>query len=118
MIEGISFTNTGLPMLILGTLAVVLPFLLIAKDTRSHGRVALGVTLTATVVVIVGTLVLILFDPRDIGTEGGWGILIQMYFRASLPLAMFWAPLLGLVWFTKAQRVEMLRNRDIVREDL
>lgn len=118
MIWGISFTNTGIPMLIVGTLAVVLPFVLSPRDTRSHWRVAGGVAGTAGIVVLAGALVLVVFDPRQIGADQArrWIVLAQIYLRASLPLAMFWAPLLALVWFGQAQRVERLRNDDMVRE--
>ncbi|MEO9894898.1 MAG: hypothetical protein ABJD13_09620 [Paracoccaceae bacterium] len=121
----ITFTNTGLPLLIFAGVALTLPSLMVPRDTRSHTRVARGMIATAAVLVVFGPLVAMAFDSRPLpagpaDTYKGqvWLLLYQFQFRASLTLALVWAPLLALVWFNASQRVEQLRGQDIVRESI
>ena len=121
----VTFTNTGLPLLIFAGVALTLPMLMVPRDTRSHTRVARGMIATALILVVFGPLVAMVFDsrtlpagPADASTGQIWLLLYQFQFRASLTLALVWAPLLALVWFNASQRVEELRGQDIVRESL
>ena len=115
---GFTIWNTGVPLVLIGILAIILPFLLIRKDTRSHRSVALGVAIAAVLLVLAGALILWGIDTRDIeiAENASASVLFQIYLRASFPFAMLWAPLLALIWFGKAQRVEKLRGEDLVRE--
>ncbi|MEM7076398.1 MAG: hypothetical protein AAGA28_13720 [Pseudomonadota bacterium] len=118
--QAITLTNTLLPMAIIGAVAVVLPYALTPRGTRSQTRVTGAVGITAVAMFGISAVVLAVFDSRDLpegGTAGavmiGW-----FYLRSALGAIAVWAPVLGLVWLGLAQRVERLRGEDMARGPL
>ncbi len=120
VLDSIGFVNTGLPLIVLGVLAVLLPRYAVDGDTRSHGKVAMGIALCAVIPFAVGcTISFVLTHTRGVhamalGSSPELGSALWMHSRLSLMAAIVWAPILGLVWFGQAQRVEERRGRDIV----
>jgi hypothetical protein len=116
----VTLLNTGLPLLIIGGMAAVLPWLLTPRETRSHGRVLVSVVASASLLVGLSAGVFALFDKRSLlGGQGlvGQGAVVWMYLRTSLAAVAVWGPVLVFIWLGLAQRVERLRNRDIVRSE-
>lgn len=114
----VTLVNTGLPLLIIGGLAALLPWVLTPRKTRSHGRVLLSILLSVLLLLAASAGVFALFDKRSL--LGGQGLAEQgavawMYLRTSLAAVAVWGPVLVFIWLGLAQRVERLRNRDIVR---
>ena len=116
----IDFWNTGLPLALIAGAAVLLPFVLIPWRTRSHRRVAVGILVSAVLMIGVSAGVSALFDKRGIaaGVEimGLWPF-VWFMIVSSLKSALLWVPVLGLFWFNAAQRVERLRGEDMARKD-
>jgi len=110
--------QTGLPLALVAIGAMVLPFLFIRRDTRSHMHVTLGVFGTALCLVILGALVSVWASDRSTGELSGLqsAYATWLYLRESLYLGLIWLPILGMIWLTKAQRVEKLRGEDMARE--
>ena len=110
---------TFLPIAILGIVALALPHLLVPRDTRSHRSLGLGIAVTVSVLILLGPLLYALFDTRDLyeaNTFAEGAVIAWIVFLDSLSAAILWAPLVGLIWFGKAQRVEKLRGEDMARE--
>ncbi|MEO0370351.1 MAG: hypothetical protein AAF231_02745 [Pseudomonadota bacterium] len=109
----------GVPLFVLGGAAILLPFLLIPRETRSHRRVALGIGVSAGVMIALGILVFLMFDDRDFATGleiNGVGGMVALALGGSIRSAVMWAPLLVMYWLYAAQRVERLRGEDKVRD--
>lgn len=114
----VTLWNTGLPLLILAGVAAVVPWVLVSRETRSQGRVALVIATTAVFMVGMSAIVMSLFDKRviDAGdTAAGQGVLAWMYLRASMGAVVAWGPVLVLVWLGLAQRVERRKGEDMAR---
>ena len=106
-----------LPIAIIAAFAIVLPIFFVPRATRSHRRVALGILLSALCLILLGPILYALFDTRPIydrDIQGARRVLLALIFRDSLSAAVVWIPLLGIVWFGRAQRVERLRGEDMV----
>ncbi|MEM6590025.1 MAG: hypothetical protein AAF641_16390 [Pseudomonadota bacterium] len=109
----------GMPLFVLGGAAILVPFVLIQRETRSHGRVAVGIGLSAGAMIALGILVFLMFDDRDLGAGlevNGVGGMLALALGGSIRSALLWGPLLALHWFYAAQRVERLRGEDKVRD--
>lgn len=116
--DQVTLVNTGLPLLIIGGFAALLPWLFTPRDTRSHGRVLMSVVASAGLMLGCSAGIFALFDKRSLlGGHGlaGQGVVVWMYLRTSLAAVVVWGPVLVFMWLGLAQRVERLRNRDIVR---
>jgi hypothetical protein len=113
------FWDIGVPLVILGGTSILLPFLLVPKDSRSQLRVSLAFGLCVAVMILLSTLVYLLFDDRDIALgiqiHGVIGYLLELI-AASSKTAMLWGPLLAVHWVSAAKRVEKLREQDLVRK--
>lgn len=109
--------NTAVPVVLMFILAIALPYFFVPRQTRSHKTVSLCIFGAALCLVIFGAILTNLFDSRSVGELRGIQSLyaVWLYLRESLTFAILWAPILGLVWFTFAQRVERLRGEDIMR---
>ena len=119
--EPIGWANTGLPLLILGALAVLLPQVLVPAATRSQGEAARGIVLSALAVLAAGVAVFAgLYAAR--GAAVGQAAVAMpvatalFFLRLSGLAALFWGPVLALVWLGKAQGVERRRGEDAMRE--
>lgn len=111
---------TFLPISLLGLVALGLPYLIVPRQTRSHRRLSLGIALTALVLVLLGPVLYALFDTRDLYSAdslAAYALIARLVFVDSLGAALLWLPLLALVWFGKAQRIESLRGQDLARQD-
>lgn len=115
--EAIGLLNTGVPLVVLGICAVLLPWLLVPRDCRSHRYVMKVIALTVLVLIGLGCVVF--------GTAMGQGTLrlaldfplptFRLLLTKSVSAALVWGPLLGLQWFNLAQRVERQRCLDGLR---
>lgn len=110
--------NTGVPLVIMGALGWALPRMLVPDDTRAHGRVALGVAFSVLALIAVSALVLVAFDIaayRRAMDMGGALLAAEVALRNSALFAVAWVPFAALSWFNMAQRVEVLRGKDMAR---
>lgn len=118
--EPIGWWNTGLPLVVLGVLALVLPHLLVARGTRSHRVVLVGVVISAGLVLVAGEVVFaVIYGASGVGV---WEAFRQaplatggFFLRLSGFAALVWGPLLVLVWLGLAQGVEKRKGEDEVR---
>jgi hypothetical protein len=123
VLDSIGFVNTGLPLIVLGALAVLIPRFVVDGDTRSHSKVALDFGATAVILFGVGYVMsFVLTNTRGVhamalGSTPELGAAPWMHARLSLMAAIVWAPILGLVWFGQAQGVEARRGQDIAAGD-
>ncbi len=109
----------GVPLFVLGGAAILVPYVLIPRETRSHRRVAAGIGVSAGVMILLGILVYLMFDDRDLATGleiNGVDGMVALALGGSIRSAILWGPLLALYWFYAAQRVERLRGEDKVRD--
>ncbi|MGK7652191.1 hypothetical protein ACSQ76_07185 [Roseovarius sp. B08] len=116
----VTLVNTGLPLLIIGGLAALLPWVLTPRGTRSHLRVLMSVLLSILLLLVASAGVFALFDKRSLlggQTLAGQGIIAWMYLRSSLGAAAVWGPVLAFVWLGLAQRVERLKGEDMARRE-
>ncbi|MGK7754370.1 MULTISPECIES: hypothetical protein [unclassified Roseovarius] len=116
----VTLVNTGLPLLIIGGLAALLPWVLTPRGTRSHGRVLVSVVLSVLLLLAASAGVFALFDKRSLlggRTLAGQGIIAWMYLRSSLGAVAVWGPVLAFVWLGLAQRVERLKGEDMARRE-
>jgi len=116
----VTLVNTGLPLLIIGGLAAVLPWALTPRKTRSHGRVLVSILLSVLLLLAASAGIFALFDKRSLPDGQGLaeqGAVAWMYLRTSLAAVAVWGPVLVFIWLGLAQRVERVRNRDIVRDE-
>lgn len=119
--DPISWTNSILPMAIIGALAVIVPWRLVRRGTRSHWEVALTVWASAGVMLIVsGSVFAALYAARghEVGAAFGEAPFATAWFfmKISGYAAILWVPILALVWFGMAQRVERRRGEDRARQ--
>lgn len=118
--QPIGFVNTGLPLMLLGTLALVLPWVLVPPGTRSHGVVAAVIGICLGLLLLCGASVF-----AAIYAAGGVGVgaalveaplaTTKFFLRLSGYAALIWGPLLALMWLGLAQRVEKRRGQDQVK---
>lgn len=116
----IGWLNTALPVTILALAAVLLPGWYVPRETRSHKAVIAAVALTAVTMILLGAAVFaIVYWLSGAGvaaamSEAPLATMIY-FFRLSLMAALLWGPVLALVWFSMAQRVEKRRGQDTAR---
>ncbi len=108
--SGIGWWNTGFPLALLAGLAVVLPVATVPRGTRSHVRLAGGIALSAGGLLIASA---VLFALLHVGT--GNALRLEAVGGPAALSVLVWAPLLGLVWFARAQGVERRRGADRAR---
>ncbi|WP_127746993.1 hypothetical protein [Parasedimentitalea marina] len=116
----VTLFNTGLPMMVIGILAVVVPRLLVQKATRSHLVVAIGMILACVTMAVLSAGVFFLFDNRSYETligAGGYVLALEFLIEASWKAVILWAPLILLTWLSLAQRVERLRGQDLAERN-
>lgn len=110
-----SLFETLLPLVVLGALCLALPVLLCPRNSLSQRRVAAGILGTAVLVFLAGGLIFALLYALQ-GKPVAQVTALHpaqsaLYFaRRSVLLVPAWAPILLLVWFGRAQRVEALRG--------
>lgn len=120
-VEPIGWWNTGFPLLLLGGLAVGLPWLLVAKATRSQREVAVVIWASAGVLLLTGAGVFaVIYEAGGVGVWAALGsapvAVAGFFLRLSGFAAVVWAPILALVWFAMAQGVEKRKGEDVARE--
>jgi hypothetical protein len=115
MPEAITLQNTILPLGLLMALVILLPWAL-AGGTLSQARLAGVIALTGLASVAAGALWLAFEAWR---LHGGWPELSHVgdLLRRSTWFAMFWGPLLALVWLVRAQGIERRKGLAMGRED-
>ncbi len=116
----IGFANTGLPLtlLLLGTL--LLPRLFAGPATLSQARLALAVLATAAALVVLGAVIFALvYMLGGVSLAGPFSVdpagMIGFFLGRSLGAALFWGPILVLVWFVRATGVERRKGQEIAR---
>ncbi len=116
-LEPVGWLNTGLPLAILALLAMVLPRILVPAKTRSQRELAVGMAVSAAMLLVAGEVVFaLIYTVRGIAV---WAAIIDaplatggFFLKLSALAAMLWAPVLALVWFAMAQGVEKRRGED------
>jgi hypothetical protein len=119
--DAVGWGNTVGPVLGLGVLAVLVPWL-VARGGLSQRRVMLGVGVATIVLWVVGAAIFALqyqWLGSDIwGDFATWpGRTAWVYLRRSGWFALFWGPILAFVWLVMAQGVERRRGL-AMRDDL
>ncbi len=114
--DSITFWNTGVPLIAAGALGWLVPRFISPPDTRSHKRVAIAVLASALVLVFLSAAMFAALQPAKFASAaemGGLFLGIEIAVRGSILFAIAWVPILLLFWFNRAQRVEMLRGKDM-----
>jgi len=106
----IGLVNTFLPLAGLVALALLLPLWVVPKGTRSQGRLAGGMVLTAGLT-FLGALGL--FALLNAGA--GNAVRVGGVARAAGLSALAWGRIWALAWLARAQRVEARRGQDVAR---
>ncbi len=109
-VAGLGWANTFGPLLALTALALLLPFALVPRATRSQARLAGGMIATAGLT-LGAALALFAVLYAMAGNGLGLGLL-----RPAGLSALLWGPLLVLTWLVRAQGVEKRRGEDMARE--
>jgi hypothetical protein len=115
MPEAITLQNTLLPLGLLMALVILLPWAL-AGGAVSQGRLALAIGVTALAGFAAGALWLAFEVWRLQGVWPGLSRVGELMAR-SVWFAMFWGPLLALVWLVRAQGIERRKGLAMGRED-
>ncbi len=120
--EPIGFWNTGFPLGLMAVLAIVLPRVLVKRNTRSQSEVAVTIWASGGILFLVGAGVFAViyhmrgYDVFEAFAEGPWAT-AAFFFGFSAYAAIVWAPILGLVWFGMAQGVEARKGEDMWRDE-
>jgi len=118
----IGFGNTGAPLAILLLGALIVPRLFVDRNTISHRRVFISVTISSVFLLFMGAVIFgvvyhfqgaKVFDAFAVNL---WGTTL-FFLTLSIKAAIFWVPVMLLVWFGLAQRVERNRGDKIARQD-
>lgn len=117
----ISFVNTGLPLVILGALAGLVPFALVGRKTRRHWEVAVGIWASAGIVLLAGAVIFgLLYGVGGVGVGTALGTAPlatgAFFLKLSGYAALAWGPVLALSWLVLAQRVERRKGEDKARK--
>jgi hypothetical protein len=115
MPEAITFQNTLLPLGFLMALVILLPWVL-AGAKLSQSRLAVAIVATALVAFAAGGIWLAFEGWRLQGTWPEASRLGELLRRSGW-FAMFWGPLLALVWLVRAQGIERRRGLAMGRDD-
>ena len=118
--EPIGLLNTGLPVALLVAVAICLPLLLVHRHTRSHAQVASSIGITALVLLALGTSLFgISYGLRGHAVTAALAstpLAVGLFFgRLAAMAALVWLPVLALVWYSLAQRVEKTRGQHIAK---
>jgi len=118
--EPIGLWNTGVPVVVLGALAMLLPRWLCPRETRSQGDVAVTIGASAGVLLLVGAgLFVLIYAVGGTDVSGAFGLApvsTSMFFLwLSGFSAIVWVPILALAWLGLAQGVEKRKGEDVVR---
>lgn len=113
--------NMALPMLLLGSVAALLPNLLVRKSNLSQRALARAVLVSALVTLAVGAVMSVVLYARI-----NEGVLTQLlaapmertgfFLGRSALFALFWGPVLGFVWLVKAQEMNRRAGLRMVDE--
>lgn len=116
----VGWWNTGVPLVLLCSLALVLPHLVVRRKTRMHRDVFAAIAVAAALVLVAGEVVFALIYAA--GGVDVWSAFLQaplatgaFFLRLSAYAALVWAPLLALVWLGLAQGVEKRKGEDQMR---
>lgn len=117
--EPIGLLNTGLPVVVLLAVAIGLPLLLVRTNTRRHEQVWSAIAMTALVLLMLGTnLFGITYALRGHSVGAALvadpGAVAWYFLRLAGMAAIIWVPVLALVWFSLAQRVERNKGAALV----
>ncbi|MEC3861329.1 hypothetical protein VK792_08535 [Mesobacterium sp. TK19101] len=118
--QPIGFLNTGVPLLLLGAFAVVLPRVLVPAHIRTHGRVALGIVTAAVLLLMAGAgAIALVYGWQGIGVSAAFvqapGETAGFFLRKGALAALIWGPILAYAWLSLSQRVEQRRSEDGAR---
>ncbi|MEM6760763.1 MAG: hypothetical protein AAF601_14905 [Pseudomonadota bacterium] len=116
----ITFWNTGLPLILAGALAWMMPRYIAPSETRSHTKVTIAVAASVIVLIFASAALFAAVEPAKFARAadmGGLFLAIEIAVRGSLLFAFAWAPVLLLNWLSMAQRVEAWRGHDMAKED-
>jgi len=121
--QPIGLLNTGLPVAALLVLAIFLPRLLAPAQTRSHKIVAAATGLSALVLVVFGAFIFAgsyaIQGHPVMATFASDPLALMLFFLwQAAKTALIWLPVLGMVWFGMAQKVETRRGEDSARKDI
>ncbi len=116
----IGFTNTGLPLTLLLAGAILLPRLYAGPATLSQARLAAAVALSAATLVLAGGVIFALvYVAGGVSLAGPFSAdptgMIGFFMGRSLGAALFWGPILVLVWFVRATGGERRKGQEIAR---
>ena len=112
-----NFWNLIMPIATLCGLVILLPWLLLPRDSTSQRRLAGVILATALTTWIAGALILATLHAAlngGLGAEPPPSLALQYLARSTL-FAMLWGPLLALVWLVWAQ--EMNRRIGLAMSD-
>lgn len=118
--EPIGWSNTGLPLALLGLLAVLIPWVLVRRETRSHLEVAVTIWASAGLLLVAGAVIFAMIyagQGKPVGALLSEAPLATFWFflRQSGYAALVWVPILALTWLGLAQGVEKRRGEDIAK---
>jgi hypothetical protein len=114
--------NTVLPLALVLVAVIGLPWLLTWRRGRSQRALLVAVIVTALAALVLGAAILFAqyarLDPAQSGLFAADPVGRGLFFlgRSAL-LAMFWAPVLALVWIMRAQGVERRKGLEMGRGD-
>lgn len=119
--EAFGLTNTVLPVAILLFQAVFLPVLTVPTRVMTQGALARGMMLATLMITVIAALLfaeLYRREGNDVLTEFLDDPLgrAQFFLGRAVLSGMFWAPVLGFVWFGRALEVERRKGEAKVRE--
>jgi hypothetical protein len=115
MPEAITLQNTLLPLGLLMALVILLPWVLVG-GSLSQARLAGAIALTALAAFAAGGIWLA-FEVWRLQGVGPEASRAGELLRRSAWFAMFWGPLLALVWLVQAQGIERRRGLAMGRGD-
>lgn len=115
----VTLGNTVLPLALVLVAVIGLPAMLVRRG-RSQRALLLAVLVTALAALVLGAAILFLqyvrLDPAQGGLFAADPLGRGLFFlgRSAL-LALFWAPVLALVWIMRAQGVERRKGLEMGR---
>jgi hypothetical protein len=118
--QPVTLVNTGLPLLILGAAALIVPRLLLPRDSRSQRRLVVMLLASVPLMVVAGVLVFggaMAAGGADVlgafGTAPGTTMLALA--RASAMGVLVWGPVLLLTGLALGTRIERMKGEDMAR---
>ena len=114
--DTITLWNTALPLTVAGVLGWVVPRFISPRETRSHGKGAIAIGASGSVLSLISAGLFAVVDLAKFARAaemGGLFLAIEIAVRGSILFAVAWVPMMLLCWFNLAQRVEYWRGRDM-----